>query len=147
MDEQWTAGFVDRAVDHWQQHGFGLWIARTLSNDETIGYLGLSMPPFLAEILPPARMPAVEIGWRLHPDHWGNGYATEGAHAALREAFETLQLREICSAPQSNNPRSARVAQRIGMHHERTVTLAPTTAREAVDVDLYWIARRGLANS
>jgi 3-dehydroquinate dehydratase/shikimate dehydrogenase len=142
MDSEWTAGFVNRAISHWESFGFGLWVARTLARDEVIGYLGLSMPTFLSELIPAQRMPAVEIGWRLGADHWGRGYATEGAEAALHGAFETLELSEVCSAPQSVNPRSARVAERIGMQHERTDTLAATETRGAVDVDLYWITRR-----
>lgn len=142
MDSEWTAGFVTRAIEHWERLGFGLWVVRTVAGQEVIGYLGLSMPAFLSELIPADRMPAVEIGWRLHPGHWGRGYATEGANAALQAAFETLQLKEVCSAPQSANPASARVAQRIGMQYERTETLTATDARGAVDVDLYWITRR-----
>ncbi len=141
MDADWTAVFVSHAIEHWDQFGFGLWVARTLVDQVTIGYLGLSMPRFLSELVPAERMPAVEVGWRLHPGQWGNGYATEGASAALREAFETLQLSEVCSVPQSINVRSARVAQRIGMAYERTATLAATDVRQAVEVDLYWITR------
>jgi RimJ/RimL family protein N-acetyltransferase len=142
MSAAWTEAFVARAREHWQRFGFGLWAVRTLAGHDLIGYLGLSMPSFLSELVAAERMPAVEVGWRLHPDHWGNGYAIEGAVAALRGAFETLRLGEVCSAPQSINPRSARVAQRIGMRYERTATLVATDAREAVDVDLYWITRR-----
>ena len=36
--------------------------------------------------------PAVEIGWRLHPDHWGHGYATEAAAASWRFGFEEAGL-------------------------------------------------------
>jgi RimJ/RimL family protein N-acetyltransferase len=136
------AQFVARSVEHWERFGFGLWVVRKLADQEVIGYLGLSMPRFLSELIPAERMPAVEVGWRVHPQHWGNGYATEGAVAALREAFETLEPREVCSVPQSINPRSARVAQRMGMEYERTTTLAATDERGSVDVDLYWITRR-----
>jgi ribosomal-protein-alanine N-acetyltransferase len=141
MDAGWTAAFVERAVRHWERFGFGLWIARTLAEEQTIGYLGLSMPAFLAEIIPEARMPAVEVGWRLHPTHWGRSLATEGAQAALDEAFETLGLAEVCSVPQTANRASARVAERIGMRLERTATLAATDSRGSVEVDLYRITR------
>ena len=141
MSAEWTTVFVARATEHWERFGFGLWVARTLSEPQAIGYLGLSMPSFLPELIGAERMPAVEVGWRLHPEHWGRGYATEGAVAALREAFMTLRLGEVCSAPQSINSASAAVARRIGMHRERTATLAATHARGAVEVDLYWMTR------
>ncbi len=142
MSAEWTAGFVDRAVADWEQFGFGLWVVRPVAHAEAIGYLGLSMPAFLSELVPAERMPAVEVGWRLHPDHWGKGYATEGAAIALKEAFQTLGLSEVCSAPQRINRPSVRVAERIGMDYERTATLAATSARGSVEVDLHWITHQ-----
>lgn len=142
MDAEWTAGFVARAIDHWQRFGFGLWTARRLADEAVVGYLGLSMPSFLPEVVAPERMPAVEVGWRLHPGQWGKGLASEGARAALREAFLTLQLTEVCSAPQDINLASVRVAERIGMHRECTAPLAATDTRAAVQIDLYWITRQ-----
>jgi RimJ/RimL family protein N-acetyltransferase len=141
MSATWTAGFVARAAEHWERFGFGLWVVRRLRDEEAIGYLGLSMPSFLSELVPAERMPAVEVGWRLHPAHWGHGYATEGALMALKGAFETLKLREVCSAPQNTNLLSARVAERIAMRYERTAALSATADRGAVEVDLYWITQ------
>ncbi len=56
------------------------------------------MPTFLPEILP-----AVEVGWRLAPAAWGKGYTTEGATAALNQAFTTLGLDRVegCASKQS----------------------------------------------
>jgi RimJ/RimL family protein N-acetyltransferase len=142
MSAAWTDEFVRRAIEHWDRFGFGLWVARTGADGAPIGYLGLSMPSFLADVVEPERIPAVEVGWRLHPGYWGQGLAGEGAAAALRGAFETLRLHEVCSIPQTVNRASSRVARRIGMRCERTATLAPTEARGAVDVDLYWITRQ-----
>ncbi|MBK6705069.1 MAG: GNAT family N-acetyltransferase [Caulobacteraceae bacterium] len=94
----------------WEECGFGCWIAIEKSTQRVIGYVGISVPHFLPEILP-----AVEVGWRFDPDIWGRGYATEGAAAALDEAFNTLGLDAVCSAPQSINPPSSRVCDRLGM--------------------------------
>jgi 3-dehydroquinate dehydratase/shikimate dehydrogenase len=61
--------------------------------------------------------PAVEIGWRLAFDHWGKGYATEGALAALKFGYETLNLEEILSFTTEKNQRSRHVMEKIGMDH------------------------------
>ena len=127
-----TADFLDAQIEAWDEYGFGCWIARLRQTPEPIGYVGLSVPMFLPEILP-----AVEVGWRFHPDHWGRGLATEGARAALREGFTTLGLSEICSLPQSTNPPSSRVCERLGMSFRRTVQCAPTDRRGSVEARLY----------
>lgn len=59
--------------------------------------------------------PGVEIGWRLHKDYWGQGYATEAARAALRFAFTELALDEVVAFTAVINEHSQLIMQRIGM--------------------------------
>jgi RimJ/RimL family protein N-acetyltransferase len=70
-------------------------------------------------------MPTVEVGWRLDPDYWGHGLATEGGRAALSFAFETLGLDEIVSIYEPDNVASGRVMEHLGMRPERD-TVHPT---------------------
>jgi RimJ/RimL family protein N-acetyltransferase len=133
-----TQAFLDRQLEHWRECGFGCWVARTVADGRMIGYLGLSVPTFLPEILP-----AVEVGWRLVPPAWGRGYATEGAVAALDAGFATLGLERVCSVPQSDNPPSARVAERLGMTLIREVTIPANEGRGELRGLLYEIDRRG----
>jgi RimJ/RimL family protein N-acetyltransferase len=63
-------------------------------------------------------MPAVEIGWRLAFEHWGQGLATEGARAVLSYGFETLGLEQIVSFTVPANVRSRRVMEKLGMTHD-----------------------------
>lgn len=132
-----TAAFVESQVEHWDTLGFGLWLATVHGEEPTIGFVGLSVPTFLPEVLP-----AVEVGWRLDPDAWGRGYATEAATAALHGAFETLELDRVISLPQVDNPRSVRVAERIGMQLERITTAPATDRRGSVDLAIMVITRR-----
>ena len=104
---------VKRVSDHIQQYGWGFWAASLLETGEFIGFIGLQPVPFQA-----AFTPAVEIGWRLAFEHWGKGYATEGAKAALQYGFEKLHLQDIVSFTATGNMRSRAVMERIGMHHE-----------------------------
>jgi RimJ/RimL family protein N-acetyltransferase len=75
-----------------------------------IGFVGLSVPSFQAPFTP-----CVEIGWRLAHEHWGRGYATEAARAALAFGFRDLALEEIVSFTVPMNRRSRRVMERLGM--------------------------------
>ncbi len=136
MTRDETQGFLDRQVAHWVEHGFGLWAARTLADDRLIGFVGLSVPGFLPEILP-----AVEVGWRLEPAAWGQGLATEGASAALDQAFTTLGLDTVVSVPQAGNPASSRVAERLGMRLVREVQIPANRHRGELTGLLYEIGR------
>jgi RimJ/RimL family protein N-acetyltransferase len=62
--------------------------------------------------------PAVEIGWRLHPDFWGQAYATEAAEAALRFGFEEAGLTEIVAFTTTLNTGSQAVMRRLGMRRD-----------------------------
>ena len=57
----------------------------------------------------------IEIGWRLAPEFWGQGYVTEAAEAWLAYGFETLDLDEIVSFAVAENHRSIAVMKRLGM--------------------------------
>jgi RimJ/RimL family protein N-acetyltransferase len=56
----------------------------------------------------------IEIGWHLHPDEQGRGYATESAHALLDRARATGIVQVLALTDLDNAP-SQRVARRLGM--------------------------------
>jgi 3-dehydroquinate dehydratase/shikimate dehydrogenase len=95
-----------------EEKGWGLWAVSVPGIAEFIGFIGLNQVSFSVPFTP-----AVEVGWRLASEHWKKGYATEGAKAALTYGFETLNLSEIVSFTATQNMRSRRVMERIGMHH------------------------------
>ncbi|MGN6379432.1 MAG: GNAT family N-acetyltransferase [Gaiellales bacterium] len=96
--------------DHWRDRGFGLWAAELRDEGRFIGFVGLSVPAFL-----PAVLPAVEVGWRLAPDVWGRGLATEGGRASIEYGFGALQLDRIISIIHPGNIGSLRVAEKLDM--------------------------------
>jgi RimJ/RimL family protein N-acetyltransferase len=98
--------------DHFRRHGFGLWAVEVIGTAPFIGFVGLSVPSFDAPF-----MPSVELGYRLAFEHWGRGYATEGARAAIALGFATLGLAEIVAMTAVGNERSRRVMERVGMKH------------------------------
>lgn len=50
-------------------------------------------------------------------EHWGKGYASEGAEASLKYGFNHLNLSEIVAFTPLQNRRSRAVMEGIGMHH------------------------------
>jgi RimJ/RimL family protein N-acetyltransferase len=110
---QSDAFVVERVVPQFAERGFGLWAVEIPGIAPFIGYVGLLIPAFEARFTP-----CVEIGWRLAAPHWGHGYATEAARAALAFGFNDAHLEEIVSFTVPANRRSIAVMERLGMGHD-----------------------------
>lgn len=123
LDSAASDELIDRIEAGFERNGsgraaFGLWAVERLDSGQFIGFVGLAVPSFTAPFTSPHGAepgPAVEIGWRLAADAWGNGYASEAASAVLEYGFATVGLREIVSFTSRSNLRSQRVMERIGM--------------------------------
>ena len=59
-----------------------------------------------------------EIGWTLHPDAQGHGFATEAARAMLGLGFDRLGLHRIVAELDPRNTSSVALCLRLGMRHE-----------------------------
>ena len=110
LDRAESDAAVARIRDHFARHDFGLWAVEVPGVAEFIGFVGLCVPRFEAHFTP-----CVGIGWRLARDHWGYGYASEAARAALSFGFRDRSLEEIVSFTVPANQRSRAVMERIGM--------------------------------
>jgi ribosomal-protein-alanine N-acetyltransferase len=113
MDREQTEAMVARIRTHFAAHGFGPWAVEVPGAASFIGFTGIFHVPFEAYFTP-----AIEVGWRLTPAHWGQGYATEAAQAVLQHGFERLALPEIVAYTVPANVRSRRVMEKLGMKHE-----------------------------
>ncbi len=80
--------------------------------DQTpIGFAGIAPVNYFKA----AFLPGVEIGWRLLPEFWGHGYASEAARSLLTHAFDDLAINRIVAFAASDNHASINVMKRIGM--------------------------------
>jgi RimJ/RimL family protein N-acetyltransferase len=105
---------VARYGEELAREGWGFWAVEVpRAAASFVGLVGLHR---VRPDLPCA--PAVEVGWRLHPDHWGHGYATEGAAAALDHGFDVGGLVEVVAFTTTLNTRSQAVMARLGMVHD-----------------------------
>ncbi|MBM0207175.1 GNAT family N-acetyltransferase [Micromonospora sp. STR1s_5] len=71
-----------------------------------------------AEIAEHARSVQAELGWVLHPEHAGHGFATEAVRELLRLCFKDLGLRRVTAICFAANDASLRLMERVGMRRE-----------------------------
>ncbi len=124
----WLRGWVER---YSQAPGLGLWAVVENSSGDVVGYCGLFPYPDVGG------QPEIEVGYRLARPFWGRGYATEAARAVRDYAFGTLRLPRLVALIDPSNVASIRVAEKLGLRHERDVTMPGSTHADRV----YAIAR------
>jgi RimJ/RimL family protein N-acetyltransferase len=118
-----TAEGIARVKRCWAAWGTSWWAFVLKANNRIVG------AGCVQHLRPDATMPAdldslrnnpLEIGWRLHPDFWHKGFATEAAERMAAFAFKNLNARELLAVRHPANADSARVMDRLGMHFRAT---------------------------
>ena len=115
--EEWVRQWLDRQLDHWDQHGFGLWTMRARASGAFMGRGGLRHALIEGQ-------DEIELGYGLLPEYWGQGLAVEMSREALRSGFELLGLESIVSFTLPTNRKSRRVMEKLGLKYERDVIWA-----------------------
>lgn len=96
-----------------REEGIGLFSVELKETGEWLGFIGLNYLPKSSKY-PFDELPFYEIGWRLIPEVWGNGLATEGAKAVLEFAKEK-NIKEVYSFTATSNVPSRKVMEKLGM--------------------------------
>jgi ribosomal-protein-alanine N-acetyltransferase len=102
-----------RLKEQVERLGYGFWALEVPGVAPFIGLTGLLPVAFDAPFTP-----AVELGWRIARAHWGRGYVSEAARAAVDFGFQELGLDELVAFTVPANTRSRAVMKRIGMTHD-----------------------------
>ncbi|HST21783.1 MAG TPA: GNAT family N-acetyltransferase [Blastocatellia bacterium] len=92
-------------IGHWHLRGYGIWAVEERETGRLVGRIGFFNPE---------GWPGFELGWVLGRDHWGKGYATEGARRALEYVFTETTRDHVISLIHPDNHGSIHVAKRLG---------------------------------
>jgi len=107
-----TAAFLDKVIN-WQHRGPPSQFAVVhRADNRLIGYCG-----FLHQQVDATD--EIEIAYRLDPDYWSRGLATEAVTAVRDRAFRNLKLTRVISLIHPDNLPSRRVAEKNGMKIEK----------------------------
>lgn len=103
-----TQAAIDRVKGFWQLWGYSWWALRDQASGRVAGAACL-------QHLDRDRNQPHELGWRLHPDFWGQGLASEAGRCIAHFAFDTVGAPELVAIRHPNNQASERVMLRLGM--------------------------------
>jgi RimJ/RimL family protein N-acetyltransferase len=115
--EEQTRELLRGHFAHWEEHGFGWWVARDSSTGAFAGRGGLRR-----RIV--GGLEEVEVGYAFLPEFWGRGLATELAAESVRVGFEVLGLKELVGMALPTNRASRRVMEKVGFRYERDIVHA-----------------------
>lgn len=115
-----TAAGIARVQRCWSAWGTSWWAFIELTSSRVVGagciqYLRreATLPTDLASLT----ANPLEIGWRLHPDVWHQGLASEAASAMAAFAFQRFAIQALLAVRHPDNLNSARVMERLGMQY------------------------------
>jgi RimJ/RimL family protein N-acetyltransferase len=111
-----ASGWLARDLAFYEENGFGFWVIELLATSEFAGYCGIR-PLELDGVS------EIEIGWHVKKTLWNRGVATEAAVAARDLAFGRFGASRLVALIPPDHVASLRVAEKIGMHPERTTVL------------------------
>ena len=115
-DRRASDKMMDDLRSNIERDGYGFTALELKQSSECLGFCGLAN--VFAEN--DQEKDGVEIGWRLAPQYWGKGYATEAARKLIDFGFNELKLDEIISFAVKGNQKSFAVMERLGMKHDKS---------------------------
>ena len=117
LDE--TRRRIEKYQQHQGVHGFSKWVIVERRLGRPIGDSGL---------LVLEREGWIDLGFRLKPAYWGQGFATEAGLAWIRAAFHDLGLRALGAFTHPDNGASTRVLEKLGFYAVRRDTVMGMSA-------------------
>ena len=99
----------------YERFGFGLYLVELRDSQEPIGICGLLNREGLDD---------VDIGFAFLPQFWSQGYAFESASAVMEYGRGTLGLQRIVAIASSDNDRSFKLLEKLGLKFERMIRLS-----------------------
>jgi RimJ/RimL family protein N-acetyltransferase len=108
----------------WHMTGIAMFSVIEKSTGQWVGRLG----PWA-----PEGWPAPEVGWGIARQHWGKGYASEGAAAAMDYAFDVLGWADVIHCIHVDNAASQGVAKKLGSRNLRRVSMPVPYENEPVE--------------
>jgi ribosomal-protein-alanine N-acetyltransferase len=118
-------------LSDYEKYGHGRFAIIHKADNKIIGFNGLKHLPYAG---------GSDIGYRLLPEYWGKGIATESSLKILEYAFNDLKLDRVLGFVYTDNPTSSKILKKLGF---RLLKIAPYPDElDEIDVEWYDITKK-----
>lgn len=119
---------IDQLIENiwlkdYNTHGYGRFALIHKADNKIIGFSGIKYLP---------EADATDLGYRMLPEYWGKGLATESCRPVLDFAFNQIGLEEVIAFVEAANPASSRVLEKLGFTYVKTAHYPGETETEPV---------------
>jgi ribosomal-protein-alanine N-acetyltransferase len=101
---------IQERMLNYKKYGYGRWAVILKPTNKFVGWAGLAYLP---------EFDLTDLGYRLLPEFWGQGIATEASKAILSYGFETLKLKKIVAIALKEHKASIKVMENAGMTFDK----------------------------
>lgn len=121
QNEEQVKKFIENAKPYSDTYGLGFYSVFEKETNHFVGQAGLFHLGFNIN------QPDIELAYRLHVKYWNKGYATELAKALVEYGFSQFSLTKIVAIVHTENHRSRRVMEKIGMSYHGIIDFQGST--------------------
>lgn len=104
----------NKMIAAYERFGFGFWIVRLRDTGESVGFAGVVMRDMLDD---------PDVGYAIHEDYWGKGFAQEATRGVLDYARRVLNFKRVCAITDVENHASINVLVKCGFEFQERKTV------------------------
>lgn len=102
-------------IDHWKEHGYGIWLLREKATGQLLGRAGLHT--YVID-----EKEEIELLYALMPEYWNQGLATEICKKILELAQDPLKLENLVCFTLHENVVSRHLMEKLGFIYEKEIS-------------------------
>ena len=114
QSEEQALSTIQKVIKQYEQNGIGRWAIEWKANGDFVGWTGLKLESAFGPI-----KNFYDLGYRLRPEYWGKGIATETALKSRDYAFEKMGVEVLYASAHVDNTASNHILKKVGFQWQK----------------------------
>ena len=121
---------IRKVIDQYESNGIGRWAIEWKANGDFVGWSGLKYEHSLW-----SDEHYYDLGYRLRPEYWRKGIATETELFSRDYAFNELDVKELFAAAHVDNEGSNHILKKIGFNPSNFMSIVHITSNLTISIN------------